>query len=626
MDGKRGKWLALGTAALALSGCTLTDRPLLQTLFLPEQRMIDVRDPGQLPPAPLPNNTEPRTVAQPRPETEVWRLSLDDAIRIALENANVVRALVGTTAVTTGRTIYDAAIVNTTIDQQNARFDPRVLNRAVGGTTQSPFALLDPLNPLAAFITDNTVDTFRNEFGLAQTNLLGGETSLNWIENPTRTRNTEGLALNPSNFSALELGYTQPLLQGGGFNVNVAPILIARINTEQSFFQYKSSVQTLVRGVIEAYWNLVQARVTLWARKIQVEQSQEQFEREQARQKVGISNLSNLSQAKVTYGQFKAQLIAAEADVLNREAALRNILGLPPNDQRQIVPTSVPTNRRLPKDWFEIIQMAERFRPDIVELKLVLEADQIRIVQAQNQAQPRLDAFANYRWNGLSGTAPNGDYISERGGFNDWTVGVNFSVPLGLRAERANLRQQELLIARDRVNLDQAIHAAIHDLAGTLRNLDSAYEQFQAFKDVRAAAFDNLNQQNEEFRSGRAIFLNVLLALNDWGNAVTSEAQALLSYNIALAVLEEQTGTILESHGLVFYEERFRAAGPWAPCEPCRDYPESLRPHGEKPLYPPGQAPSEEFFDLKKPDPRIAEPAKPEAAPPPRVPPPAPRP
>jgi hypothetical protein len=28
----------------------------------------------------------------------------------------------------------------------------------------------------------------------------------------------------------------------------------------------------MVRGVIEAYWNLVQARVDVWARKIQVQQ------------------------------------------------------------------------------------------------------------------------------------------------------------------------------------------------------------------------------------------------------------------------------------------------------------------------------------------------------------------
>jgi len=69
--------------------------------------------------------------------------------------------------------------------------------------------------------------------------------------------------------------------------------------------------------------------------------------------------------------------------------------------------------------------------------------------------------------------------------------------------------------------------------------------------------------QSEKFRAGQSIYLNVLQALNDWGNAITSEAAALLNYNIALANLERRTGTILGTHGLVFHEERFRAAGPF---------------------------------------------------------------
>ena len=123
----------------------------------------------------------------------------------------------------------------------------------------------------------------------------------------------------------------------------MAPIVIARLNTEQSFFQYKDSVQEMVRGVIEAYWNLVQARIDVWARKIQVEQSEEAFERETARLKTGLGDQRTWPRRSVTYNQFQASLIAAEADVLTREGALRNLLGLPPNDDRQIVPVSAPT-------------------------------------------------------------------------------------------------------------------------------------------------------------------------------------------------------------------------------------------------------------------------------------------
>ena len=86
--------------------------------------------------------------------------------------------------------------------------------------------------------------------------------------------------------------------------------------------------------------------------------------------------------------------------------------------------------------------------------------------------------------------------------------------------------------------------------------------------------------------TGGRIFLNVLQAINDWGSAITSEARALTDYNVLLATLERQTGTILETHGLVFVEERFQAVGPLCHTHEMRDYPRDLKPTGEPTQYP----------------------------------------
>jgi outer membrane protein TolC len=393
--------------------------------------------------------------------------------------------------------------------------------------------------------------------------------------------------------------------------------VIARINTEQSYFRYKDSVQELVRSVIEAYWNLVQARTDVWARGIQVQQSQEAYDREKARLATGFADVGSVAQARVTYSQFRANLIAARANVLAQEGALRNLLGLPPSDGQEIIPVSAPASQRLSPEWDGLISLAEQRRPDVIELKLILEADQVRLLQAKNQALPGLDLMALYRWNGLSGTAPGGGHVrTGPGQFTDWALGINFSVPLGLRQARAQVRQQRLLIAQDRANLDQGLHAAVHDLAITVRALANAYEQYLAYKETREAALENLKVQTEQFRARRNIYLNVLQALNDWGNAVSSEAQALLTYNVALATLERQTGTILETHGLVFFEERFKSAGPLGIPSHRRYYPSALIPTGEPQLYPSTGEPSENSFDLRNPYPQ--ERRGPEELPPPR--------
>ncbi len=622
---------------LALAcGCAPAVSEVIHDVILPEQRSVDYRDPAQLPAAPVPTNfPPPRTVSDPRPGEPEWQLSLDEAIHIALVNAKVVRVLSGLTATSSGQTIYDAAITNAIIDEQQARFDPVLSSKNTGGRTNTPEATLDALDPTKVLFTSTPTDYYRSDLGLTKTNVLGGQWSLDWIENPTRFHGTNIInsaggafnpfggafnqfPLNPQNASSVELSYTQPLLQGAGLRVNLAPVVIARIDTERSFFQYKDSVQELVRGVIEAYWNLVQARTDVWARKIQVEQSKEAYEREAARLRTGFADLSSVAQSKVTYSQFRANLIAAEATVLAREGAMRNLLGLPPEDDRRIVPVSAPTTLHLKPEWQALMRLAEQRRPDIVELKLIVEADLQRVIQAEDLTRPKLDAVATYRWNFLDGNGPNGEHISstDTQQFEDWSIGLNFSVPLGLRQGRATVRERSLTVARDRANVEQGVHAAVHQLAATVRDLENDYQQYLAYRETRAAAYENVQVQIEQFRARRNIYLNVLQALNDFGNAVSSEAGALTAYNVALGTLERQTGTILETHGLIFVEERHRFAGP-VPCHP-RYYASDLPAAGKPDRYPSTGQPGENSFDLVNPDPH-------ETAPPPRpVPPPVP--
>ena len=600
-------------------GCGITAHDVVRNIVLPEQRTIDYRDTSQLPAVPIPASVPPYTISNPPSKSAEWHLSLDDAIRIALERARIVRVLTGVTATASGQTIYDAAITNTTIDQQQAAFDPVIKYNGQWSHTNKPSATTDPFDPGRSEIISTPTDAYLSTLNVTKTNVLGGQLGVNWIENPARFSSSTfgvnplfpfgGFPLNPQNTSTVELSYTQPLLQGAGFRVNMAPIVIARLNTETSFFQYKDSVQEMVRGVIEAYWNLVQGRTDVFAREIQVKLSEETYKREQARLKAQLANLSDVAQAQVTYTQFKANLIAAKATVLTREGALRNILGLPPNDGRFIIPVSPPTTQRLRPDWNALVNLAEQRRPDIIELKIIIEAEQQRLLLAENQAMPRLDAVALYRWNGLSGIMPNGESLATPGGkYTDWTAGINFSVPLWLRQGRAQVRQSKLSILRDRANLQQGLHAALHELAINVRDLDSAYEQYLAYKETRAAAERNVKVQNEKFRAGQTIYLNVLQALNDWGNAITSEAATLLNYNVLLGTLERRTGTILETHGLVFHEERFRAAGPLSIFGHGRLYPSAIVPAGNPQQYPGSGVPAENSFDLHDPAPRQTKP------------------
>jgi outer membrane protein TolC len=578
-------------AAAHLTGAVyLVQAEGIPLLIAPEQRTAEVRDPQQIPgPAP-PVTPPPRTVTQPGNDLPALYLSLDEAIRVALANADVIRILAGTGAVSSGRTVYDVAIATTAIDEQQARFDPTIDWGHNFDRTESPVSILDPADPNGSRIGGIRTDGYRMNLGTAKTAPTGGVLSFGVNSNPERFQ--PGIfALTPQDRYSLDLGLTQPLWRGAGVPVNRAPIVIARIDTERSFFQYKDSVQEMVRSVIEAYWNLVFARTDLWTRQQQVVQSKEAYDRAEARFRNQLASQAEVAQTRVSWGNFRATLIAAEANVLQREAALRNVLGLPPTGEDRLVPVSPPADRRVDFDWEDLLALSETNRPDLIELKLVLEAD-----------RQQLDASMLYRWNGLEGRTPTGAQITTQGGeYTDWTMGVNFSVPLTLRRGRASMRRQELIVARDRANLRQGVHGMTHELATTLRGIDQSYEQYELFREVRVAAARNLAEQWSRYQNELTIYLNVLLAITDWGNAVSSEAQSLSLYNTQLANLESQSGTVLETHGVRFFEERFGSIGPMGRLAPDQPYLERLPPTDNEGRYETGNDPSENFFDLRAP-------------------------
>ncbi|HIQ23127.1 MAG TPA: TolC family protein, partial [Planctomycetes bacterium] len=572
-------------------------------VVLPEQRHLRVRPPGALPQARLPDVPAPWTVTNPHPEGEGRYVSLDEAIRIALENSEAIRVLAGVGTAASGATIYDPAIVNTGVDEARAVFDPSVQVDNTFQRHHNPVAGFDPGDPSQVIIGGDPTHDYLMSMGLSKRTVTGGTAGLRARVNPARTE-AEGLPLNPESRSSLEFSYVQPLFQGGGYRANVAPIVIARIDTERSFFQMKSGVERLVLGVIQAYWELVFARTEVWVRTQQVAEGQEALDLAQARLEVGMGNLGDVAQARAALAGFRASLVTAQANAIQWESALRDMLGLPPADGPPLAPSTPPSALWLAADWQALVALAERYRPDIIELKLVLEADQQHLLLARNQALPRVDAVALYRWNGLAGRTPDRRLsTSGAGEFPEWQLGVNFSVPIGLRQERAALRRQELIVLRDRANLDEALHRAVHQVATAYRNLAQLYEEYKAFQEARKAARVNLEFQSADYRAGRTILLNVLQAITDWANAVNAEARALTRYNTELANLEVQTGTILQSHGIRFVEERLGFVGPLGPLGRRACYPASTPPGANVERYEAAERPAEQFFHLEAPRP-----------------------
>ena len=416
----------------------------------------------------------------------------------------------------------------------------------------------------------------------------GGTASALISQNPQQF---SGGYLTDLNKPAAALMFTQPLLAGGGRATNLAPIVIARIQTETSFYQVKDAVQELVRGTIEAYWNLVSARVAAWARRQQVEQGLEAFQRAEASQKAGMGNDADVAQSRAALANFRVNLLSAEANVLQREDILRNILGLPPFDGAVLTPVTPVCTERLKADWPEVLATAAEHRPDLIQLKLLIEADEQQLVMANNGTLPELNVSATYERAGVDVSTASGSGSWDK---SSWGLGLTFSVPLGVRKGRAQFRERQVTLMQDRANLEQGLHAAAHDLATSYRSLATFYQQYLAYQTTREAARLSLERQMADYHAGRGtLYVNVLQSITEWGDAVSNEAQVLSQYNTEQATLAARSGTILETHGVRFVEERFAATGPWGRLAAERAYPLDVRPTANEPRYAAPAAPPE---------------------------------
>lgn len=424
-------WMVL----TSLGGGRLAEGGDIWSTVVPEQQTLVPQEPVRYQAMPLPTE-RPRTVRSDQ-QVRDWQLTLDDALLIALQNAEVIRVSAGIGVSTSGRTIYDVAIANAKIDSERARFDPTLSVENTWARTETPTAGIIVPNPSQRSTTGFQTDVYRLDTALEKLNVFGGVTRFEVGADISET-DPRVARLNPQERSDIQLSYVQPLLQGRGKDVNLAPIVIARLDTSRSYFQLQNSVQDLVYGVIEAYWNVVAARVDVWARKQQVEQGRFAYDRAIARQKRGLADSAEVTQTRLAYTNFQAALITVRGQLLDRENILRNLLFLPASGSTEIKPTTIPHTDRINFEWDQLVELADCHRPDLKDLRTLIAIDQRRIRALENLNQPRLDAVAQYRWNTLSGdlystfgSQPPTSFATRGSEFTDWTLGINFSVPLG---------------------------------------------------------------------------------------------------------------------------------------------------------------------------------------------------
>ncbi len=459
-----------------------------------------------------------------------------------------------------------------------ADFDPRLtLGLGFGRelVVQNNQFLGGGLLPGSTLVSD--ADSF--DARLEQPLWTGGTFAIthNWDYGQTNQPNL----LFPSAYSGnLGVELRQPLLAGAGteFAEIAGPasnrarggpltqgIRIAQINQRISAVDFDLAVRLLVRDVSQVYWQLF-ATQAIYAAEIAVRDAAERIWRETNANRDALGG-ALVAQAEQTWLEAQSRSEAALAEIYETETRLRRLLGLPAADGRRLQPNALPQDAPPQVEWRTAFHEALQLRPERHRQKLVLASLEFQRTAAESLTKPQLEFVGGYRLNGF------GDKLLARNrddGVTDdasrsaygtlfdgqqtgWNVGLQFTLPIGLRTEQAQLRNAELRLVKARAALASQEQELGHEVSVAIQQLDRWYQLFRTNAARQAATERQTRALEAEYQAGRADRTTVdllLRARQSQAQATIEHVRSLANYNAARIELDYRTGRLLRDSNI----------------------------------------------------------------------------
>lgn len=262
--------------------------------------------------------------------------------------------------------------------------------------------------------------------------------------------------------------------------------------------------------------------------------------------------------------------MAALGNVLEAERNLRGILGLPREDGTRLVPIDPPTLAPYQPNWESAVEMALMQKPELALARENLRANQYTLVSQKNFLKPDLRFIARYSPVGFGSRLDGNGALKDGAGldrndnalrslagadFNDWTMGLTLSMPLGFRMENAAVRAARLQLAQSYYLLLDAEQRTQSALGKDYQKIAEWYNLVEARRAERKAYAESVQARFQEFAVGRATVSDFLLeAQRRLATAQVKEYEAIAEYNIALSNFEYRKGNTLRHNNIVIAE------------------------------------------------------------------------
>ena len=521
--------LLLAAGAAIVAGCMgAGGESRYVTLDVPAERLrtIDTLDLKEMsvPEAAAPG--APTPLAEGISSTEAM-LTLEECRAIALENNLELKVV-----------LVEPTISAENVTQEEARFESSLFSNL-------RYAITD--TPTASALESSQTKLTSGELGVNIPLRTGGMITFD-VPTSKFTTSSAFATLPTSYGSTFSASITQPLLRGAWDKYNTYGIRIARYGRQIGEAQTKLEVMRIIAAIDKVYWQLYAAQRELEVRRNEYDLAVAQLERAKRLVQAGKSTEVEIVRAETGVAEKLESIILAENVARLRERDLKRALGKPGlgmETPTAVTPLTKPDPVHYNLDRAMLVKGAFDNRMELLELELQIAADARTIDIRRSEVLPSLALGYTYTVNGLGTTFGDSlDQLNEKR-FEDHSVSLGLSIPLGNAAARSRLRQA---IARrvQRLATRESRRAEIQqEVLNAVDQIDTNWQRVLANRQRTILAARNLEAETRQFELGLRTSTDVLEAQTRLGNAQSAEISSLVEYQIAQVDLAYATGTLL---------------------------------------------------------------------------------
>ena len=342
-----------------------------------------------------------------------------------------------------------------------------------------------------------------------------------------------------------------PLLRGGGKDVNLAGLNIARHRDAAQDVLTRVKAMNLVAEVANRYTDIVTADRVLLIHSANIELAKQMLKRNQELLESNEGLQTDVTTAELALYQRQDQYISAAADKIERVNILCALIDRVPDFEGKVrfQPITGYFDGVKLNTKRDLIAYGQARRLDLLYYNHVVETAKLNVLRASDSGKPQLNVTTSAGLYGLSNGA--GGSIDEAVGAQgtEWSLGLNFKMPLGKRAAEAaedaanaQVRQAQLELSKAKLGISLEIDTAYSRVEAARKRIETSQKAVQL-------AEERLKQEEDLFVAGEGDFYRVVEQHQILGdsrvNLVASEAglsKAVIAVWLAAGQIFDQLG------------------------------------------------------------------------------------